>query len=255
MNRAIHIFPTPEDTARAVAELIVCEANEKHQKSQSFNMAVSGGNTPTLLFTILANEYFDKITWHTVRIFWVDERCVPSTHAESNVGMTYEILLKNLPIQEANIFRMVGETDSEKEAARYQQLLEKELPLKNNIPQFDLILLGMGDDGHTASIFPQDVSLLNSDKFVAVSTHPVSGQQRITLTGTIINAARRVVFLITGASKAPIIGQLINQVPDIEKYPAAHIHSADGLTEFYLDKDAAKDISDVYVSANLTKIK
>ena len=111
MNQNLHIFETPLETARAVAELILTKAKEKNKKSLPFNIALSGGNTPQLLFKILANEYADTIPWHFIRLFWVDERCVPPTNAESNYGMTYESLLKNVPVHEANIFPIQGEID------------------------------------------------------------------------------------------------------------------------------------------------
>lgn len=243
MNPNLHIFETPEETARAVAKLILAKAKEKNKLSLPFNIALSGGSTPKLLFTLLANEYVDSIPWHFIRLFWVDERCVPPTHAESNFGMTYESLLKHVPIHDANIFRMVGEADPQKEATRYQALLEAQLPQHNGIPQFDLILLGMGDDGHTASIFPDNLALLDAKEFVAVGTHPTSGQKRITLTGKLINEASQVVFLITGPSKSAVIRQIMQREPGFDNYPTSYIHSAGGLADFYVDKDAASEIN------------
>jgi 6-phosphogluconolactonase len=243
MNPNLHIFETPEETARAVAELILMKAKEKTKLSLPFNIALSGGSTPKLLFTLLAKEYVDSIPWHFIRLFWVDERCVPPTHAESNFGMTYESLLKHVPIHDANIFRMVGEADPDKEAARYQILLEAQLPHHNGIPQFDLILLGMGDDGHTASIFPNNLALLDAAESVAVAVHPTSGQKRISLTGRVINEANQVVFLITGFSKAIVMRQIIQREPNFEKYPTSYIHSANGLADFYVDKDASNEIN------------
>jgi len=242
MNPNLHIFETPEETARAVAELILAKAKEKNKLSHPFNIALSGGSTPKLLFTLLAKEYADSIPWHFIRLFWVDERCVPPTHAESNFGMTFESLLKHVPIHDANIFRMIGEADPEKEAARYQTLLEAQLPHHKGIPQFDLVLLGMGDDGHTASIFPINLALLDAKPFVTVGVHPTSEQKRITLTGHIINEASQVVFLITGISKAPVMRQIILREPNFAKYPASYIHSANGLADFYVDKDASIEI-------------
>ena len=242
MNSNIHIFENPEKTAKAVAELILTKAEEKLKRSLPFNIAVSGGNTPKLLFSVLASEYELKIPWHFIRLFWVDERCVPPTHPESNFGMTYESLLKNVPIPDNNIFRMIGEADPEKEAKRYQELLKTQLPLNKPVPQFDLILLGMGDDGHTASIFPNDLSLLDSEQFVVTSIHPVTDQKRITLTGTTINHAEEVVFLITGSSKTEILDQISNQKPGYKNYPASYIHSQNGAAQFYLDKAAAAKI-------------
>jgi 6-phosphogluconolactonase len=242
MNQNLHIFETPLETARAVAELILTKAKEKNKKSLPFNIALSGGNTPQLLFKILANEYADTIPWHFIRLFWVDERCVPPTNAESNYGMTYESLLKNVPVHDANIFPIQGEIDPISEAKHYQYILETQLPKRNGYPKFDLILLGMGDDGHTASIFPNELELLHSERFVTVSTHPVSKQKRITLTGQTINQADDVVFLIIGASKADVLKQIIQRRLNYETFPASYIHAQSIPAQFYLDKAAAEKL-------------
>ena len=242
MNHSLNIFETTEDTARAVAELILAKAKEKNKQSHPFNIAISGGSTPKLLFTLLASEYVDSIPWHFVRLFWVDERCVSPTNVESNFGMTYQTLLKHVPLHEANTYRMQGEGDPQTEVNRYQALLEKELPMTNGYPQFDLVLLGMGDDGHTASIFPNDMSLLDTELAVAIGTHPTSGQKRITLTGPTILHAKQVVFLITGESKSGVLRQIIQNEPNSDLYPTSHIHSITGEVDYYLDKSAAKEL-------------
>lgn len=242
MKPNLHIFDTPEETARAVSELILSKAKEKTRHSNPLNIALSGGNTPKMLFNLLVSEYEDRVPWHFVRLFWVDERCVPPTHPESNFGMTYESLLKNIPIPDNNIFRMIGEANPEKEAKRYQELLKTQLPSSKSVPQFDLILLGMGDDGHTASIFPNNMGLLYSEQFVETSSHPLTGQKRITLTGTTINQAEDVVFLINGSSKAEILNQITNHKVDFQNYPASYIHSQNGSAQFYLDKAAASKL-------------
>ena len=244
MNPNIHIFETPEDTARAVAELILVEAKERTKQSLPYNIALSGGSTPKLLFTILANEYVHKLQWDFVRLFWVDDRCVPPTHPESNFGMTYNSLLSQVSIHDDNIFRMIGEADPQKEAARYQALLAAQLPANKGIQQFDLVLLGMGDDGHIASIFPDNLGLLDAPKTVAVAEHPTSGQKRISLTGNVINNADKVVFLITGASKSTVLRQIIKRESGFEKYPASYIHDQSGAIAFYIDKAAANKLSE-----------
>ena len=237
-----YIFETPADTAHAIAELILKLSKGKAKKSLPLNIALSGGSTPKLLFEVLVKNYIDSLPWHALRLFWVDERCVPPTDAESNYGMTYNSLLQNVPIAEKNIFRMQGENPPQNEALRYQQLLEKELPARNGFPVFDLILLGMGDDGHTASIFPNNMALLESTAAVSVGAHPVSGQKRITLTGKTINQADEVVFFITGKSKARILKQIINSEDGCEKYPAYHVHAFNEDVKFYLDKDAGTEL-------------
>lgn len=242
MDSNLHIYKTPEETAQIVAELILNKAKEKNKQSLPFNIALSGGNTPELLFTLLAKEYIDSIPWHFVRLFWVDERCVPPTNEESNFGMTYENLLKYVPIHDANIFRMFGEVDPQKEAIRYQNLLDVQLEKKNGIPLFDLILLGMGADGHTASIFSDNLNLLHTEQTVAVAIHPTSGQRRITLTGRVINHAEEVVFMITGSSKATVLRQIFKREPGYENYPVSYIHSQSGVADFYIDKAAANEL-------------
>ncbi len=240
MTAQLHIYDTPEATAHAVAELMLTKANEKEKLSLPYNIALSGGSTPKLLFQLLAKDYIDSMPWNIIRLFWVDERCVPPTHAESNFGMTYENLLKQVPIPVANIFRMIGDADPQKEAVRYSTLLEVQLAMVNGLPKFDLVLLGMGDDGHTASIFPDNLSLLQAETTVAVAVHPSSGQKRITLSGNIINAAVQVVFLITGSSKSSVLRQIIQHESGFEQYPASYIQSSK--VAFYLDKAAASQL-------------
>lgn len=239
MKHSTHIFENAELSARAVADLILEKANAKKQQSQYFNLAVSGGSTPKFLFSLLAEEdYRTLIPWDSIRFFWVDERCVEPTHPESNFGMTYDALLQFAFVPADNIFRMKGEDIPDNEADRYKNLLRSKLPAKNGFPVFDLILLGLGDDGHTASIFPDNLSLLDSEKTVDVATHPVSGQKRITLTGKTINNADEIVFLINGVNKAKIVADIINQTPEAKKYPANYIHNVAGQCSFYLDKEA-----------------
>lgn len=240
MKYTTHIYENDALSAKAVADVILKKAKEQKQQSSYFNLAVSGGNTPKYLFSLLAKEkYHTEMPWEIVRFFWVDERCVAPTHQESNYGMTFNALLNNDFIHSENIFRMKGEDNPESEALRYGELLKGELPVKNGFPVFDLILLGLGDDGHTASIFPDDLSLLNRDEAVAVATHPTSGQKRITLTGKTINNANEVIFLVNGKNKAEIVAAIVNQTPEAKQFPASYVHNANGQCLFYLDQDAA----------------
>lgn len=241
MKYTIHTYADAEASARAIADLILEKATSKKRLSQKLNLAISGGSTPRYLFTILADlpEYRTEIPWEVVRFFWVDERCVEPTDAESNFGMTYDALLQYAFVPAQNIFRMKGEDIPENEVERYQQILRTELPARNGFPVFDLVLLGMGDDGHTASIFPNNTDLLEADMAVAVATHPTSGQKRITLTGKAICEADRVAFLVNGSAKAAILKEIVEKSPAAKKYPAAHVHNAKGVADFYLDKEAA----------------
>jgi 6-phosphogluconolactonase len=242
MKLNTQIFQNAGEAAIAVAELIKNEAINKASAGKKLNIAVSGGSTPRQLFTLLGDEYENKINWVDVRFFWVDERCVEPTDQESNFGMTYDVLLQRTFIPSENIFRMKGEDIPENEAERYQKVLWNELPVKHKFPVFDIVLLGMGEDGHTASIFPNDMGLLNSEFAVAVAVHPVTGQKRITLTGNTIANAESVVFLITGENKAEIIRKIIQKDPESTIYPAAHIPLLNKQVSFYLDKAAAKKL-------------
>lgn len=239
MKNNILKFDSPLETANAVAEFILQKAIEKEELNQALNIGLSGGNTPKLLFEVLATRYKELIPWHLVRLFWVDERCVPIDHPESNYSMTYEALLRWVPIPTQNIFRMKGEVDPTTEATRYAKMLQKELPSISDFPQLDIILVGMGDDGHTASIFPNQMQLLRSIVSVSIGTHPHTGQQRITLTGKTLNTAKRLIFIITGDSKATVLRKIIHAEQDCEQFPAYHVHAIGGERFFFLDKAAA----------------
>ncbi|MEO8447521.1 MAG: 6-phosphogluconolactonase, partial [bacterium] len=206
------------------------------------NVALSGGNTPKALFTVLSVGYKNKIDWSKVNFFWVDERCVPATDEESNFGMTKKFLLDNIAIPEENVHRVFGNHDPVSEAERYSEDLTRHLPAERGYPRFDLIILGMGDDGHTASIFPDRMDLFVSEKLCDVVEKPANGQKRITFTGNIIDNAERIYFLVTGKNKAEIVKKILNEEGDYYKYPAAHVQPADGEIKWYLDKAAAESL-------------
>ncbi|MEO8664349.1 MAG: 6-phosphogluconolactonase, partial [Ignavibacteria bacterium] len=210
--------------------------------SGKINVALSGGSTPKILFTVLAVEYKNKINWDKVNFYWVDERCVPPDDDQSNFGMTNGSLLKTITIPEKNIHRIIGENDPGKEAERYSDLLKKNIQVKNNFPEFDLILLGIGEDGHTASIFPDQMQLLHSGKYCAVAIQPKTGQQRITLTGKVINNAERIYFTATGKGKSEVVGKILNKKNNYLEYPASHIQPGRGVLKWFLDKEAGKQV-------------
>lgn len=237
----LYVYSEPERVAESIANLIVEKVNAKKEQDKPFNLAISGGNTPNILFSMLAEEFADKVEWNFLRLFWVDERCVEPNDKESNFGNAHRILLKHVPIPKENIFNIQGDNEPTEEALRYQKLLKNELPEKNGMPFFDLILLGMGDDGHTASIFPDNMELIHSSTTVAAVAHPITGQKRVTLTGDVICNAEHVVFLITGHSKAEILEEIIHEKGDFERYPAYYIlENCD--VELYLDDEASEKL-------------
>lgn len=224
-----------------LAEAFCTELEQLIDSSEKkfFSIALSGGNTPKIIFKILSSEYKDKIDWDKVRLFWGDERCVPPGNSESNYGVAKELLFDKVNIPSQNIFRIIGENDPAKEAVRYSEVIKENVEFENELPSFDLFMLGLGEDGHTASIFPDQMNLLNSDKVCEMAKHPVTGQIRVTITGRAINNSKRILFLINGESKAEIIKQIIEDKKS-KSLPAQNIEAKNGILQFYLDQDAAK---------------
>ena len=239
-SKEVKIFSDAQDMAEAFAfELYQMVKNSR----QRFDIALSGGSTPKLLFNVLAGEYGNKMPWERIHLWWGDERCVPSTHEDSNYGMTVKHLLSKINIDESQIHRVKGELPPKEAANDYIYQIQSHLNERQNWPIFDLIILGMGDDGHTASIFPNEMKFLNSDNICEVATHPESGQKRVTLTGNVINNANRIYFLISGESKSKPISEIMNDLKKAKKLPAYHIEPTQGNIIFFLDQKAAEGIS------------
>lgn len=238
MNKVIKISPGQTelawDFAREISELI----NSADSRKKTLNIALSGGTTPKLMLSVLGDNFADTVSWKNVHFFWVDERCVPPGDSESNFGMANKVFLDKINIPAKNIHRIRGEKNPEKEAVRYSGEISRHTPQLNNLPFFDLIVLGLGLDGHTASIFPGNIELLNSDKICEVAVHPVSQQKRVTLTGRVINNAENIIFIVTGVNKAEVVSEIIKN-PGIVDYPAAFIEPTNGVLKWYLDDDAA----------------
>jgi 6-phosphogluconolactonase len=212
------------------------------KEGQYFSLALSGGSTPKAIFKIISDKYRTKIDWSKVLIFWGDERCVPPTDEESNFRMAFENLFKNLFIPELNFCRIKGEDDPVSEAERYSKRVDSMLRHEHHIPQFDLFILGLGEDGHTASIFPYNIELFTSDKLFEISEHPKTGQKRITATGKLINNAKDVCFIVTGPAKAIKVDQIIHKKEGWEKLPASLVKPTDGDLFWLLDEAAASHL-------------
>ena len=206
------IFKNNNLVATALADDLYLLIQEIEKTKNKIFIAISGGTTPFLLFEILANNFKNKIDWKKIHFFWVDERCVEPTSVVSNYGNTKIALFDKIEIPKENIHRILGENEAELEAKRYSK--EIEMNIENAI--FDIILLGMGDDGHTASIFPTQIELMNSLKIVEKSQNPYNFQNRITLSGTTINSinnnkryVRYKVFLsTTDQQKTPMLSNI-----------------------------------------------
>ena len=238
MNRSIKIFSSANEVAERFAEEFKRMITNSLRDNKTFTVALSGGSTPELLFSVLGDKYSKSIPWEYVHFFWGDERCVPPDDPESNYGMAFRKLFEKIEIPTSNIHRIAGEMDPKKEASRYSDEICAFIRTRDGLPEFDLILLGLGDDGHTASIFPENMELLNSLKICVVSSHPVTKQKRITITGRVINNADYVIFLVTGKKKATIVEKIINKDNYTLSFPAGNIVPVYGSLSWCLDEDA-----------------
>lgn len=239
MEPQFNIYGTPREAARGIAQRITELTLDAQAEGKPFYLAISGGKTPEILFELLAFDFQHAIPWHNLHVCWVDERCVPETSIESNVGNARRIWLSKVDIPEANIHPIQGALKPEYEITRYGCDLAGFMPRSGNFPVFDMLLLGMGDDGHTASIFPNQTDLLVSESVCDISEHPVSGQKRISLTGSTIKKGREVAFFVTGRKKAAMIKQIRERLPEALEYPAARIEPENGRVIWYIDRDAA----------------
>ena len=212
-------------------------------EKENLSIALSGGSTPKSLFNYWAKNHAEDIDWSKIKFFWSDERCVWPDDDDSNYKMVKESLFNHVPVSDDNIFRIRGENDPYKEARSYGELLVTELESINGVPQFDIVMLGMGEDGHTASIFPHEMNLWDSSNFCVVATHPKTRQMRVSLSGRTINTAKNVVFLVTGAPKAKIVKAVIEDNEEAQsKYPAAKVKPTSGNLTWFLDGYAGREL-------------
>lgn len=237
MKTSIHMYLTAENLADAFARQLVEWANEA--EGDAFHLALSGGKTPSLLFSLLAEKYASTMPWQKVHFWWGDERMVPADDQDSNYGIVNQLLFKRVGIGEGNVHRIKGEASPETEAERYGSEIKSLILEINGTPSFDLVMLGLGDDGHTASIFPDQMQLMGSDRITGVAVHPISGQQRVTLTGKVINNSKRVAFLVSGKSKAQVYNEITFNSDKSLMYPAAHIRP-EGELHWFVDEDCIR---------------
>jgi 6-phosphogluconolactonase len=240
-SRELYVFDHPVTLASKFADLLM-DWISIHQK-EVFHLAISGGSTPNLLFAALAEKYKDNQYWKKVHFWWVDERMVAPDHRESNFGTVEQLLFSKIELMKKQIHRIKGELEVGFEVDSYTHQIQENLDVENGIPRFDLVLLGMGEDGHTASIFPNQMHLLNSKKICEIAIHPLTGQKRITLTGSVINQADKICFLVTGENKARRIAEIWNNLQNANQLPAYHIEAINGTLLWFLDS-AAFDLVD-----------
>ncbi len=224
------IFNTAQNAVEKIAE----EFKTYSEQNRPVHISLSGGSTPKLLFKTLAQEpYKSQIQWKNLHFWWGDDRMVPPQDPESNYGEVQKLLFDHIQIPAENIHRIRGEEPVESELKRFEQELRAVIP--NGV--FDWIILGMGTDGHTASLFPHQTDF-NDPNLAVIAKHPETGQIRISKTAKLIEQAKRITYLVTGASKAEILKEIQTTPAENLPYPAARIKATNGVTEWYLDKEA-----------------
>lgn len=206
-------------------------------------VVLSGGSTPKSLYSLLATpKYRREVPWRYVHFFWGDERCVPPDHPDSNYRMAQESLLSKVKIPARNIHRMAGEKDPQVAALEYENELKKFFHLSpGELPTFHIVLLGLGEDGHTASLFPGSAAASETERLVVASHVEKLNAYRLTLTLTVLNHAERVIFLVDGKSKSAIVKEVLGTT-NASAYPAARVKDAVHVLEWLITKDAAVDL-------------
>jgi 6-phosphogluconolactonase len=244
----VRVCPNPTEVARAAARLFVDYAWQSIARYGQFSAALSGGDTPRMLYQFLASDEFrGQVDWAKVHVFWSDERAVPPEHPDSNYGMARRELLLRVPIPQANVHRMEAEKPNIGRAANeYEEVLRKYLELDDRgFPQFHLILLGVGADGHTASLFPGTRVTRQTSRWVSTPTVAKLDARRMTLTLPVLDAALRVLFLVVGAEKAEILRAVLEGKAD-PPYPAQLVQPRDnGLKSFLVDEAAASLLASI----------
>jgi 6-phosphogluconolactonase len=242
MKPDVKVLPDPNAVAREAAEVWASLSRESIGARGRFNAALSGGSTPRALFTLLASDaYRRQIEWDRTVVFWSDERCVPPDHADSNYRLAHESLLSKVKIPPGNVHRMRGEANPEQAALEYEQLVRREVraPTSSDVPSFDLLLLGMGADGHTASLFPGTAALHEKQRLVAANVVPKLNARRLTFTPPLINAASNVVFLVAGSEKADALRAVLEGDFKPDVLPAQIVKPANGTVTWLVDRAAA----------------
>ena len=239
MKPEFRTFKDLEEVSHAAAELFVKQAERSIAERRRFLVALNGGSTPNRLFQLLATAFRDQVDWSKVHVFWGDERCVPPDDPGSSYGQAQRILLSQVSLPESNIHRMRGELEPAEASREYSSTLHQYASPGLDWPRFDLVYLGMGEDGHTASLFP------GSPVFVQEPTLPVTAQyqdrpaNRVTLTPVVFNESHLVAFLVTGEQKAQTLAEVLSGRYNPEFYPAQRIEPKAGRLLWLVDEDAA----------------
>lgn len=236
---------TPQDLFRAAADEVLHAASEAIEKRGRFTIALSGGSTPKSLYSLIAANAATSVDWQKVFFFWGDERHVGPKDPESNYRMVEESLFSKISVPASNIFRVPAENpDAAAAAEAYEQIMRKFFETApGEFPRFDVILLGMGPDGHTASLFPETAALKEKSRWVVANWVEKLQTHRITLTLPVLNQARLVAFLISGTDKAAALHEVLEGKAPGEKYPSKLVQPVDGKLIWFVDRAASSELS------------
>ncbi len=240
-QRDIHVYPTAQTLLEAAAHHVLHHAQQAITARDSFTIALAGGSTPKGLYAMLAAPPFrNQLDWTKVRFFWGDERHVPPDHTDSNYRMAQESLLRLLPISTAQVHRVPSELPNAQTAAdHYEAVLREQFEVSEpDVPRFDLILLGMGPDGHTASLFPGTRAVHETSRLVAAPWVETLQASRITFTPVLLNHARQVTFLISGRAKAETLHAVLEGPFQPDALPVQVIGPRDGTLTWFADQEA-----------------
>jgi len=236
----IRVLASADQLFRAAADEFVSQATDAVSTHGRFTVALSGGSTPRRLYQLLAESYAHSIPWGQVFLFWGDERHVPPDHPDSNYRMASEAMLSKVPVPMENVFRIHAEENATRAAADYEQTLKNFFQLRpGEVPRFDLILLGMGSDGHTASLFPDTAVLQEQSRLVVAHWIDKLQTYRITLTLPVLNNSACVMFLVTGGDKADVLREVLETDSSGAHFPSKLIQPKNGSLLWLIDRAAA----------------
>ena len=240
-ERTIEVLADSGELASAAAELFMWQVEEAVAAHGRFMVALAGGTTPNALYDRLATRFLDRLPWHAIHFFWGDERHVPPTHPDSNFRAAYGALLARVPVPDGHVHRIPAELPNALDAAAdYEQTLRREFALQpGEVPAFDLVLLGMGLDGHTASLFPGSEALHERDRLVFAPWVETFRSHRITLSLPVLNHATAVMFLVSGRAKADTLRDVLEGPERPDQLPAQSVRPASGHAVWLVDRAAA----------------
>ena len=234
----IQIYPDLEAISRKAVDIFLEMSGKSIAVKGRFAVALSGGNTPKRFYALLGSEpYIRSIDWRHIHFFWADERCVPPEHADSNYRLAFDAFLSKVPLPEENIHRIKGEGQPDREARDYEHDIRRFFGA-SVLPVFDLIMLGIGEDGHTASLFPGSKILNEENRLVEFVHNKAKNHPRITLTLRVLTHAENIIVLVSGKNKASIVQKVIRKKDN--SLPASLLMKGKGNLLFLLDNDAAK---------------